>query len=75
MLRLNYFYRFQISVLPPHEFWTSLTSLRVLYLRENAVHGKANLARLNGCPQLHVLTLDNTPLSFVSNYRHHVVNR
>ena len=62
-------------MLPPREFWSSLNSLRVLYLGGNAISGKVNLTSLNGCQQLHILTLHNTPLSLIKNYRHHVVNR
>lgn len=65
----------QIEVFPPHDFWASLSSLRVLYLGGNVVSRREGLERLNGCPELHVLTLHETPLSLTKNYRHHVVNR
>ncbi len=65
----------QVSQLPAATFWQSLLSLRVLYLNGNVISDKDNLMKLNSCPKLHILTLYNTPLSLVSNYRHHVVNR
>lgn len=65
----------QVADLPTSAFWQSLLSLRVLYLNGNVIGNKDNLINLNGCPKLHILTLYNTPLSLVKNYRHHVVNR
>ena len=65
----------QIERLPSSDFWSTLHSLRVLYLNGNAVNSRGCLASLNTCPQLHVLTLYDTPLVLMRNYRHHVVNR
>lgn len=70
-----YFGFAQIGRLPSSDFWSSLHSLRVLYLNGNAVNSRGCLDSLNACPQLHILTLYDTPLVLVRNYRHHVVNR
>ena len=66
---------FQISELPPEDFWSSLISLQVLYLDGNLLSEQSNTKRLNGCRKLHILTLYNTPLSLIHNYRHHTINR
>jgi hypothetical protein len=64
----------QIEHVPQGDFWSSLSSLRVLYLHGNSVSSRSCLQQLNHCPHLHILTLHSTPLSLVKNYRHHVVN-
>ena len=69
------FFRFQIDKLPNKQFWASLKELRILYLHGNTISSKDCIRKLNGCPKLHLLTMYDTPLSLMKNYRHHVVNR
>lgn len=64
----------QIVEIPDVSFWSTLRSLHVLYLHRNAISDKDSALKINGCSQLHVLTLYNTPFSLLPGYRHNVIN-
>ena len=64
----------QIEGLPDSSFWSSLTSLKILYLHGNLIKSKECLLNLSSSPQLQILTMYDNPVSFISNYRHIVVN-
>ncbi|XP_078075165.1 leucine-rich repeat and IQ domain-containing protein 3-like [Mustelus asterias] len=63
-----------ITNLPNEYFWFELKSLQVLYLHDNIIGEMRNVRYLFSCPNLLVLTLFDTPVSLVSQYRHHIVN-
>ena len=64
----------QICALPGSSFWSGLSNLRVLYLHGNQLIKRQCLMDLGSCPQLHILTAHNTPLSLDNSYRHIAVN-
>ncbi|XP_060685609.1 uncharacterized protein LOC132818569 [Hemiscyllium ocellatum] len=60
--------------LPDEYFWTDLKCLQVLFLHDNIIGDIRNVKSLFSCPNLIILTLFDTPVSLLPNYRHHVVN-
>lgn len=73
-LHIILFCSIKIEVLPESDFWVSLKALKVLYLNGNLITNKECLLKLSSCPQLQILTLYDTPVSLLSNYRHITVN-
>ncbi|XP_060686014.1 leucine-rich repeat and IQ domain-containing protein 3-like [Hemiscyllium ocellatum] len=63
-----------ISDLPDEDFWSEMKSLQILYLHGNIIGPLRSVEPLFSCPNLIVLTLFDTPVSLVPNYRHHIVN-
>lgn len=64
----------QLSDLPGITFWSTLRSLRFLFLHDNPIGQYENMQNLATCPNLTALTMFDTPLCLKRNYRHHVVN-
>ena len=64
----------QIVRLPSPQFWSSLPRLKVAYLHGNLLNSRDNLLRLASTPQLHILTMYDTPVSLHPSYRHTAVN-
>ena len=64
----------QISKLPGHKFWASLTELKIVFLHNNSISKLANVNYMAASPSISILTLYDTPLSLKPNYRHHLVN-
>ncbi|XP_048457895.1 leucine-rich repeat and IQ domain-containing protein 3-like isoform X1 [Rhincodon typus] len=60
--------------LPDEYFWSDLKFLQVLFLHDNIIGDIRTVKSLFSCPSLVVLTLFDTPVSLVPNYRHHIVN-
>lgn len=67
-------HRNQISKLPGHKFWASLTNLKAVFLHDNSISELGNVHYMAASPSISILTLYDTPLSLRPNYRHHVVN-
>ncbi|XP_072366397.1 leucine-rich repeat and IQ domain-containing protein 3 [Scyliorhinus torazame] len=63
-----------ITNLPNEYFWSEMKYLQVLYLHDNIIGDMRNVRSMFSCPELIVLTLFDTPVSLVSQYRHHIVN-
>ena len=64
----------KMQVLPESRFWSGLKSLRILYLNGNLIANKECILKLGGSTQLQILTLYDTPVSLLSNYRHIAAN-
>lgn len=64
----------QISKLPGHKFWASLTELKVVFLHNNSISKLEYVNYMAASPSISILTFYDTPLSLKPNYRHHLVN-
>ncbi|XP_072129348.1 uncharacterized protein [Mobula birostris] len=63
-----------ITELPGESFWSDMRCLQVLYLHNNIIGDANDIEALCACPRLTVLTLSDTPVSLLPNYRHFIVN-
>lgn len=64
----------QITKLPGHKFWASLTELKVVFLHNNSISKLDDVNYMAASSSISILTLNDTPLSLKPNYRHHLVN-
>lgn len=64
----------QITKLPGHKFWASLTELKVVFLHNNSISRLDDVNYMAASSSISILTLNDTPLSLKPNYRHHLVN-
>ncbi|XP_017322751.1 leucine-rich repeat and IQ domain-containing protein 3 isoform X1 [Ictalurus punctatus] len=64
----------QITQLPEASFWKNLKALQLLFLHDNDISVMSDVSGLSVCPSLSALTLYETPLSQMRNYRHCVIN-
>lgn len=64
----------QITKVPGHKFWASLTELKVVFLHDNSISKLDNVHYMAASASISILTLYDTPLSLKPNYRHHLVN-
>ncbi|KAF4072731.1 hypothetical protein AMELA_G00266360 [Ameiurus melas] len=64
----------KITQLPEASFWKNLKALQLLFLHDNDISLMSDVSGLSVCPSLSALTLYETPLSQMRNYRHCVIN-
>ncbi|XP_067845728.1 leucine-rich repeat and IQ domain-containing protein 3-like [Heptranchias perlo] len=63
-----------ITDLPDEWFWSDMKCLQLLYLHDNIIGQLKSIEPLFSCPSLIALTLFDTPVSLIPNYRHYIIN-